>query len=160
MPIPPPDYSPLTGSLVEFCKGIEAVLTTAIAELAYDGNPATIFYGDQDKFPTTPTYAVEPVRKDRDLDSERVGKVYDIYFTAQVIGYLTQIHQSEQIVREEVDVLGEKCEEIIHRDHKLGGLVQDVVVQTVESGFAYKKDSKYKAVILTVRGRSLEGLPC
>jgi len=156
----PPDFSPLTASLVEFCKGIEAKLNTNIAQLAYDGNPARVFYGEQDKYPTTPTFAVEPVRKERDVNNQKLQRVFDLYFTANVIGYLSRVHEGEEIVREEVDRLGEIAETILNSDHTLGGLTLDLLVESVESGFAYKKDSKYKAVILTVRGRSRQGLPC
>ncbi len=156
----PPDFSPLTTSLTDFCKGVQAALNAAIAELAYNGKPARVWYGEQDKYPTTPSYCVEPVRKSRDLESQKLQRVYDIYFTAQVMCYLSQITQGEEIVREEVDRLGEQVEEILHRDHTLGGLTMDFIVTDLESGYAYKQDSKYKAVILTVRGMSREGLPC
>lgn len=160
MPTIPPDFSPLTGSLVEFCKGIQAALNAAIAELAYDGKPARVWYGEQNRYPTVPSYAVEPVRKVRDTETVKMQRVYDVYFTAQVICYLSQIHKGEEIVREDVDALGEKVEEILDRDHKLGGLTMDLLVSSMESGYAYKEDSKYKAVILTVEGLSREGLPC
>jgi hypothetical protein len=156
----PPDFSPLTGSLVDFCKGLEAKLNANIALLAYGGKPARVWYGEQDKYPTTPSYCVEPVRKVRDTENIKLQRVYTIFFTAQVIGYLSKITQGEEVVREEVDRLGEVAEAILNSDHKLGGLTMDLVVSSVESGYAYKQDSKYKAVILTVEGRSQEGLPC
>jgi len=156
----PPDFSPLTASLVAFCKGIEAKLNANIAQLAYDGNPGRVWYGEQDKYPTTPSYCVEPVRKERNVERQLLQRVFPIYFTANVIGYLSRIHEGEEIVREKVDLLGEIVETILNSDHTLGGLTEDFYVESVESGFAYKKDSKYKAVILTVRGRSREGLPC
>lgn len=155
-----PSFAPLVDNLVDFCKGIETALNAAIAELSYDGFPGRVWYGEQDKYPTTPSYAVEPVRKVRDIENVKLQRVYDIYFTAQVICYLSKIRQGEEIVREQVDRLGDKVEEILHRDHTMGGLVMDLVVTDNESGYAYKQDSKYKAVILTVRGLSREGLPC
>jgi hypothetical protein len=155
-----PSFAPLADNLTDFCKGLEAALNAAIAELAYDGKPARVWFGEQDKYPTTPSYAVEPVRKRRDMDSVKLQRVYDIYFHAQVICYLTKIHQGEEVVREQVDRLGDKVEEILHRDHTLGGLTMDLIVTDLESGYAYKQDSKYKAVILTVEGKSREGLPC
>lgn len=160
MPTIPPSYAPLTGSLVAFCQGIKTVLTTAIAEIGYDSHPATVYYGEQDRYPTVPAYCVEPVRKTRELVA--VQRIFDLTFTAQVIGYLSQVQKGEQVVRADIDVLGEKIETILHRDHTLGGLTRDLVVTGLESGYAYKKDpaTKYKAVILTVEGMSREGLPC
>lgn len=159
MPTIPPNFSPLTGSLTDFCKGLQAALNAAIAELAFDGKPARVWYGEQERYPTTPSYAVEPVRKNR-IEPPKLQRVYEIYFYAQVIGYLTKIHMGEEVVREKVDRLGEKVQEILDRDHTLGGLTMDLLVTDLESGYAYKQDSKYKAVILTVRGKSQEGLPC
>jgi hypothetical protein len=154
-----PSFAPLADNLTDFCKGIEAALNAAIVELAYDGFPARVWFGEQDKYPTTPSYAVEPVRKSR-IEPPNMQRVYNIYFYAQVICYLSKIRQGEEVVREQVDRLGDKVEEILHRDHTLGGLTIDLIVTDLESGYAYKQDSKYKAVILTVRGLSREGLPC
>jgi len=161
----PPDFSPLTGSLVVFCKGIEAALNAAIAELAYDSKPARVWYGEQNRYPTVPAYAVEPVRKVRDTSTVKLQRVYDVYFTAQVICYLSQVHKGDEVIREDVDELGEKVEEILDRDHTLGGLTMDLLVASMESGYAYKAEpdggrTKYKAVILTVEALSREGLPC
>lgn len=156
----PPDFSPLTGSLVVFCKGIQAALQASIVELAFEGRPAKVYYGEQDRYPSVPSYAVEPVEKRRDLESMKLQRIYDIYFTCQVIGYLSLVDRSTQEIREEIDLLGEKAESILNADHTLGGLTMDLVVETLESGYAYKESGKYKAVILTVRGKSREGLPC
>jgi hypothetical protein len=153
-------FAPLTDSLVEFCKGLEALLNANIATLAYGGNVARVFYGEQDRYPTVPAYCIEPVRKTRDLDSMKMQRIYDIYFTAQIICYLSQVDSSDQVIREKVDLLGEEVERIIHTDHELGGLTMDLIVLALESGYAYKDSGKYKAVILTVQGRSREGLPC
>lgn len=158
MPTTPPSFAPLTVSLVEFCQGLKTVLTSGIAQLAYDGHPATVFYGEQDRYPTVPAYCVEPVRKAR--EAINVQRIFQLDFTAQVIGYLAQVQKGEQIVRADIDVLGEKAEALINYDHTLGGLTQDCWVESVESGYAYKPDTKYKAVILTVRGTSRQGLPC
>lgn len=160
MPTPPPDFSPLTASLVEFCEGLVSVLNTNLAELAYNGNPGRVFYGEQNRYPTVPAYAVEPVVKERDTENVRMQRVYELHLTAQVIGYLVRVDASDQTVRKDVDRLAEKVEEILHRDHTLGGLVRDLVVTSLESGHAYKEETKYKAVILTVEGLSREGLPC
>lgn len=162
MPTTPPSYAPLTGSLVVFCQGLVTLLNTTIAEIGYDSNAAAVYYGEQERYPTVPSYCVEPVNKTRDMQTQKLQRIFDLTFSAQVIGYLAQVQKNEQIVRADVDVLGEKVETIIHRDHTLGGLVYDLVVTSLESGYAYKKDpvTKYKAVILTVEGKSREGLPC
>lgn len=160
MPTPGISFAPLTVSLVEFCKGLEALLNTNIATLGYNGNAARVFYGEQDRYPTVPAYCIEPVRKALDEDSLKMQRVYDIYFTAQIICYLTRVDVSDQVIREKVDLLGEEVERIVHLDHTLGGLTMDLIVQSLESGYAYKDSGKYKAVILTVQGRSREGLPC
>lgn len=160
MPSTPPSFAPLTGSLVTFAQGVQAKLQAAVATLGYGGNPATIYYGEQARYPTVPSYCVEPVVKRRDTENQKLQRVFDIYFTAQVIGYLVQVNKSEQVVRQDVDKLGEVAEAILNADHTLGGLTIDFVVTHLESGYAYKEDTKYKAVILTVEGRSREGLPC
>jgi hypothetical protein len=143
-----------------FCQGLVAKLNTNIAQLAYDGHAARIFYGEQERYPTVPAFCVEPVNKVLDTGNPYIQRVFDLTFTAQVIGYLAVVQKGEQVVRQDIDILGEKAETIINSDHTLGGLTRDLLVTSLESGYAYKNDTKYKAVILTVEGTSREGLPC
>jgi hypothetical protein len=153
-----PSFGTLTGSLVDFAKAIQATLEGNLPALAYAGQPARVWYGEQERYPTVPAYAVEPVVKAR--TPEGLRRVYRVDLTAQIICYLAVVTATDQVLREEVDRLGEIVENVLHADHTLGGLVLDLVVSSLESGYAYKEDTKYKAVILTVEGRSKQGLPC
>lgn len=116
----------------------------------------SVFYGDQAKIPNTPTVCLETDTKSRAIDGTSRRTLNTL--TAYVIIYHSKV-QDIQVTRKEVDLLAEAIESLIHEDPRLGGLVIHSLVTTIQSAYATKTGSVYRAARLTVQAISQSLLP-
>jgi hypothetical protein len=123
---------------------------------------ATVYYGDQDRFPATPSVCVEPGDKNRTLQGAPNMTQND--FEMFILVYHNKV-QGNQNTRKEVDDLAYSIEQFMHQDLQLtNGNPSDPYmihgfVATSESGYAFKAGTLYRVVRLTWRGRNKTSLP-
>jgi len=115
-----------------------------------------VFYGDQDKIPSTPAVCVEVNEKSRTMRGAQ--KTYTIEMEIYVIVYHSKV-QSPQDNRLDADVMSEQVEALLHKDNKCGGLVIDSFVSKNESGTAQKAGSIIRSNRITFYAISAEQLP-
>lgn len=148
---------PLNSSYLVLAKDIQARITAAKDTLGIDA----IYYGDQDRIPTTPTVCVEPGTKTRRLNG--LPRRTEIDMTVYLIVYHYQI-ASTQVIRENNDSLAERLEDLLHNDAQLRDAnneptVSDSLVTSIESGYQQKRNTLFRASRLTFEARSQEQLP-
>jgi hypothetical protein len=148
---------PLTDSYVDLAKDVQTRLEAAAVSLGL----TAVYYGDQDRIPTTPAACVEPGDKDRELNG--MPRRTEVEMTVYVILYLYNLKSPEEI-REDVDTIGEAVESLLHTDAQLRGVggeptVIDSMVRRVESGYQQKRNSLFRATRLTFVARSQVQLP-
>jgi hypothetical protein len=122
---------------------------------------AVTYYGDQDMLPVTPAVCIEPSDKVRTLAgapnmTENVFEVFILVYHSKV--------QDMQVTRREVDALAYQIEKLFHLDLQLknGGPDPRVIhgfIREVESGYALKGTTLYRAARLTYFGKNKTSLP-
>lgn len=143
---------PLTDKLSVVSQALVDKIRTNQAGLGINA----VYYGDQDKIPTTPIACVEPDAKTNTLKSAQ--RMILIDFTAYILLYHSSV-VSPQVNRSESDELAEAVETLIHADRTLGELLIHCMITNVASGYANKAGSLVRASRLTFNGQSQALLP-
>jgi hypothetical protein len=115
-----------------------------------------VWFGDQDRYPTTPCASVEPGQKMRAYNG--VPRMYLVDLNAYVTVYVERIQDTQQNRRDTLRI-AEKVETVLHADATLGGLVIDSYVQSSDPGYIDRGKTILSACRLTFTGRSKVGLP-
>lgn len=115
-----------------------------------------VYYGDQDKLPTSPIACVEPDTKNNTLKSAQRMILVD--FSAYILIYHSGV-VSPQVNRSESDEMAEAVETLVHADRTLGDLLIHCMITEVASGYANKAGSLVRASRLTFNGQSQALLP-
>ena len=108
--------------------------------------PEDVYYGDQEKFPRTPSVCVDPGNRQRDLQG--VSYRTDNKFALYILVYHAKI-QDNQLTRQEVQQLSEQIETLLHLDPQLGGLVIHSYCTLNESGYVYRQATLYRTNRIT-----------
>jgi hypothetical protein len=140
-----------TDSLVAVTQAIKDKIVTAATNnlLSEIVDPAFVFYGDQELLPGYPAVCVEPDAKLRILSG--AFRVTDNTFTVYILIYHGEV-RNHQTNRKQADELGESLETLVHADATLGGLVTNIYVTEMASGYATKGKTPVRACRLTVTG--------
>lgn len=120
-----------------------------------------VSYGDQDRIPKTPWVCIEPSEKTRELSG--VPNMTTNEFEIFIIIYHNQV-QDMSVTRREVDQLAYQIEKTFHQDLQLknGGPDPRVIhgfINRMESGYAQKGSTLYRATRLTYFGKNKTSLP-
>lgn len=105
-----------------------------------------IYYGDQEKFPRTPSVCVDPGNRQRTLQG--VSFRTDNAFTIYILVYHARI-QDNQITRKEAQQISEAIETLLHQDPQLGGNVVHSFCSLNESGYVYRTGTMYRTNRIT-----------
>jgi hypothetical protein len=97
---------------------------------------AAVYYGGQDLIPTYPSIAVEGGRKLRELVATRT---FNVSLQATIYIYHGKVQEST-ITNEEVDVLSEQVEDLLHGNLTMDGLVIFGYVRRIDPGVALRSD--------------------
>lgn len=148
---------PLIDSLTDLAKDVKTRIEAQQGPLGL----TAVYYGDQERIPTTPAICVEPGQKTRELNG--LPRRTEVDLTIYVICYLYNLKSPEEI-REGTDTLGEDIETVLHADAQLRDgsqepTVIDSMVRSVESGYQMKRNSLFRATRLTFVARSQVQLP-
>lgn len=141
----------LTGSLVVVTQAVVDCLIANADTLGVDSNKG-IFYGDQNQIPITPALCVEPDNKAQDYKGTGTSRYRQI-FTVYVLCYHSKV-QSPQSNRKDADTMAEKIQAVLHIDRTYGGIVVDMYVSSIASGYAPKEGELMRASRLTLTGQS------
>jgi hypothetical protein len=107
---------------------------------------ADIYYGDQEKFPRTPSICVDPGNRRRDLQG--VSFRTDNNFTLYIYVYHSKL-QDNQLTRKEAQQISEAIETLLHGDPQLGGNVIHSYCTLNESGYVYRQNTMYRTNRIT-----------
>jgi hypothetical protein len=150
-------------SLLTSAAGYSLALQTKLTDPASTGVTGlqAVYYGDQDKIPTTPVACVEPGPKSKQYKG--VGRMSKIELTVFIYIYITTI-QSPQLNLQQAVAVGELVEGQIDADPLLRDVhgdqqLIDSLVRLVEPGFKEVAGSVYRTARLTVVGQSQLILP-
>lgn len=144
----------LSGSLVEICDFLFNKVVDNKANLGL----ADVFYGDQDRLPSTPVVCVEPGIKRNLLRQAAGGRMLDIVFELTLLSYHSFI-QSPQENRRGADALAEAVEAVVHSDRQLGGRVIHGYCVDVQSGYVNKSGSLVRSNKISYQATSQFLLP-
>jgi hypothetical protein len=116
-----------------------------------------VFYGDQDSIPRSPCLCVEPGPKNRVIGG--VNRRSDNTFYIYLILYHSEV-RSSQANMEEVTLLAEQIEAVVHQDPRLGGLVTHCFCSEVAPGYARKATGgPMRAARITVEAMDKTNIP-
>lgn len=107
---------------------------------------ADIYYGDQEKFPRSPSVCVDPGSRTRTLQG--VSYRTDNNFSIYILVYHAKIQDNQQ-TRKEVQQLSEQIETLLHADPTLGGYVVHCFCGLNESGYVYRQNTMYRTCRIT-----------
>jgi hypothetical protein len=140
---------PVTAKLSVVTQAIVDLLVANAVPLGV--GTSDIYYGDIEKVPRSPSIAVEPVERPRELAgvSMQVENAFTVYIFVYVLGI-----DSSQDLRKSCDVLAESIEDVLHTNKKLSGLLIQSWVTNFESGYAVRGGVLLKCVRLTWNGVS------
>lgn len=128
------------------------LIETNQAELGLAG----VYYGDQERLPSTPSVCIETAKTTRELVAipRRVDTMFEVY----VIIYHNPVADTTS-VRRDVEELTDAVEALIHTKPSLGDLVIHAFVTTVEHGYVTKNERVVRASRLLVSCQSKQNLP-
>jgi hypothetical protein len=115
-----------------------------------------VYYGDQDKIPTTPIVCIEPDDKSNVLNGvpRKTLTTVGLY----LIVYVDKV-QSPQLNRKESDEIVEQLEDFLHADPTMGGAAIHSLVDRIESGSSNKGNTIYRAARITFSITTQQFLP-
>lgn len=128
----------ITQYIIDKLKANTSVLTTSTGVTV---DAADIYYGDQDKFPRTPSICVDPNNRRRDLHG--VSFRTDNNFAIYILVYHAKV-QDNQLTRKEAQQISEAIETLLHQDPQLGGNVIHSFCSLNESGYVYRTNTMYR----------------
>ena len=124
-----------------------------------EGTPSlgltAVYYGDQERIPSTPCAAVETGPLNRTLAGASFRT--DNTITIFVLLYLAKL-QDVQATRKQVDELAEAVMDVLHADINMGGLVIHGHVTSMEPGYAIRGGALMRAARITWTGLSKTSL--
>lgn len=123
------------------CSAGTIVTTTGVVASADD-----VYYGDQEKFPRSPSVCVDPGNRQRVLQG--VSFRTDNNFSLYILVYHARI-QDNQLTRKEAQQLSEQIETLLHQDPTLGGNVVHSFCSLNESGYVYRAATMYRTNRIT-----------
>jgi len=148
----PADPTIITQDLVTKIDAAKATFTPPVA---------LVFYGDQDRIPSTPAVCVETGDKTRTLSGapNMTTNEFEIF----ILVYHDKV-QDSQLTRKEVDAIAYQIEKLIHQDLQLtnGGPTPHMIhgfVRSHESGYTFKSGTLYRSARLTYFGMNKTSLP-
>jgi hypothetical protein len=152
-------YSPYSPSIVVITDALIAKLESPPA-LTFTLAPTAVFFGDQDRIPSTPAVCVEPGEKNRTLNG--AGQMTDNEFEIYILVYHNKV-QGNETTRRECDILAYEIEKYLHTDLQLlvGGSDPRLIhgfVRSNESGYTFKQNTLYRSARLTYYGRNKTSL--
>jgi hypothetical protein len=133
----------VTQYVIDKLKANAAVLKTSTNVVV---DPQDIYYGDQEKFPRTPSICVDPGNRARILQG--VSYRTDNNFVLYIYVYHAKV-QDNQITRKEVQQISEAIETLLHSDPQLGGIVIHSFCTLNESGYVYRQNTMYRTCRIT-----------
>jgi hypothetical protein len=142
----------LTDNLMTFNQAVFNLIDTNQVALGL----ADVWFGDQDRNPTTPCVAVEPGPKNREFNG--VPRRFEVTMDSYVLVYIERIQDTQQNVKDMLNV-SEAVEGVLHANAQLGGLVVHSFVMTNEPGYATRGGTLVRASRITFRGVSQVQLP-
>lgn len=134
----------ITQYIVDKIKANYASLTGMVNGQVGDAND--VYYGDQEKFPRTPSICVDPGPLQRTLQG--VSFRTDNNFAIYILVYHAKI-QDNQLSRKEAQQISEAITTLIHQDPQLGGLVIHSFCPLNESGYVYRQNTMYRTNRIT-----------
>lgn len=143
---------PLTDRLDDVAQAVFNILTTNKTTLGL----ADVWWGDQALLPRTPAACVEPLRKTRELNG--APRRTEVMLFVQVLLFVGRI-QDVQVNRKEVDAMSESVEAALHADATLGGIVIHSLVDSIDSGYATRSNTLYRASRVNLTAKSQAQLP-
>lgn len=138
----------VTQYVIDKLKANASTLVSA-SGVVVDAND--IYYGDQDKFPRTPSICVDPNVRRRDLQG--VSFRTDNNFSIYIIIYHAKI-QDNQLTRKEAQQISEAVETLLHQDPQLGGNIIHCFCSLNESGYVYRQNTMYRTNRVTLEAYS------
>lgn len=130
--------------VIDKLKTNYAALTSAVGGQV--GSADDVYYGDQEKFPRTPSICVDPGTMDRTLQG--VSFRTDNNFVIYILVYHAKL-QDNQLTRKEAQQVSEAIETLLHQDPQLGGLTIHSFCSRNESGYVYRRDTMYRTNRIT-----------
>lgn len=143
---------PLTDNLMTFNQAVFNLIDTSKVSLGL----ADVWFGDQDRNPTTPCVAVEPGSKNREFNG--APRRFLVTMDSYVLVYIERIQDTQQNVKDMLTV-SEAVEAVLHADAQMAGIVTHSFVMTNEPGYATRGGTLVRASRLTFRGVSQVQLP-
>lgn len=146
--------TPLTNSPVVLADFLTALLEANEEDLGIAED--SIYYGDQEKIPKSPTVCVEPDMTTRTLDGapRRAFMIIRIY----IFIYHGEV-RDPQYNRRDSDLLAEKVSRLIHENPYMGGKVIDSMITEAQSGYSTKQNSLMRSHRLQLECRTYDYLP-
>lgn len=152
-------YSPYTANVVTIAQELVNRITAAPGG-TFTIAPTKVFYGDQDRIPSTPTVCVEPSDLVRQLQGAPNMTLNQ--FELFILCYHNKV-QDNQLSRKEVDQLAFEVMHFLHQDLQLvvagSPLLIRGFVERIESGYVFKAGTLYRTARLTYRGQNKTSLP-
>lgn len=147
----------LTDNLYTFTNYIYNLLNTNKSSITTGSSTIqAVWFGDQDRYPTTPCLSVEPGIKARRYKG--VPRVYTVGFESYVTVYTERLQDTQQSVKDTLQ-LAESAETILHADATLGGLVVDSFTSQGDPGYVRRSGTFLTALRLTFSAQSEFRLP-
>jgi hypothetical protein len=145
----------LTDSLVLVSQAVFDILNDGMKDLGVKA----VYYGDQDRILYNPTVCVESGLKERALNG--IPRRTQVTFTVHLRIYHNPISVDNEKTRLANDTLDEAVEALLHewKNYKLGGLVIDSMVESIEPGYQIKVGSVQRASQLIYKATSQVLLP-
>lgn len=131
--------------IIDLLKANVSLLKASVSNVGVPG-VEDIYYGDQEKFPRSPSICVDVNSLQRTLQgfSYRSDNAFIVY----IYVHHARI-QGNQLTRKEAQQISEVITTLIHADPQLGGNVIHGFVSTNESGYTYRQNTMYRTNRLT-----------
>lgn len=142
----------LVEDLADFTDAVYNLFDGKLSDLGI----RAIFYGDQNRIPTTPALCVEP--DDETSVYKGAPRMMLVTFRLYLLVYHSAI-TSPQENRRNSDTLAKDVKAVANADPTLGGLLIDSYVSNVASGYVVKDRTLMRASRITFEGRSQARLP-
>jgi len=146
-------------SYADMARFLEALLKNNAGALGIanlpNGTPS-VFYGDQQNIPVTPTACIDPGGKRRELNG--APRKTDVTLYNYIIVYRYELGSvSDQ--QEDADDLIEDIEALIHQDAFMSNSVLHSMVVGIDSGYLQRRNALYRSSRLTVEATVTKQLP-
>lgn len=117
---------------------------------------ASVFYGDQNNIPHTPTACIDPGGKRRELEGAPRRTKTTLY------NYIIVYHNKlvdVSTLQDDADNRAEAIEALIHQDPYMSDSVVHSMVTSIDSGYLERRNAIYRASRLTVEASVWKQLP-